>query len=471
MTLTGAVNPYWFTYNQLSQITPMPLAWDVAGTGEKAGSQACATASFADVTVTAVSGKSPSVTPVSAAAKSCAAVFTYLSEQSGFDPSNPKAPNNSLSTYATSPIWSVVDGPWKLSSFNSTGYAAFKPNPVYSGPTKAHLASFVELPYTSAESEFNALVGGKITVGYLPPEDVTASAKSPTVAGPNNPRLSDFSIAPWYPWGINYFPYNFNSTGDGGEAGTIFKQLYFRQAFQMLVDEPLYIKKLYKGYAVPTYGPVPVLPKNSFATAFEQTNPYPTSTKNAIALLEKNGWKVVPNGVDTCSDAAKCGVPAGTKLSFTIQYAVPTATQTEQMEAEQSAWAEAGIQVKLTTATFDTVIGNATACSGASCTWEFEDWAGGWTYSPDFYPTGEVLFETGSGSNVGSYSDAKDDALIKATDFGSTSLGTWEDYLAKQLPFVWQPEEAYQLTEVKNGLKGVTPQNPLLNINPENWYY
>ena len=30
ITLTGPTNPYWFTYNELSQITPFPMAWDIS---------------------------------------------------------------------------------------------------------------------------------------------------------------------------------------------------------------------------------------------------------------------------------------------------------------------------------------------------------------------------------------------------------------------------------------------------------
>ena len=44
MTLTGAVNTYWFTYNELSQITPMPNAWDVTATGGAPNSGGCAAA-------------------------------------------------------------------------------------------------------------------------------------------------------------------------------------------------------------------------------------------------------------------------------------------------------------------------------------------------------------------------------------------------------------------------------------------
>ena len=35
ITLTGPTNPYWFTYNELSQITPFPMAWDIAATGQE----------------------------------------------------------------------------------------------------------------------------------------------------------------------------------------------------------------------------------------------------------------------------------------------------------------------------------------------------------------------------------------------------------------------------------------------------
>ena len=335
---TGSVNSLWYTYNELSQITPFPMAWDVAATGQKAGSQACGTASYAKVTVKMVTAKSgKSIEPTSAAAKSCAAVYTFLSKESGFDPADPKAPNNSLKTYATNPIWQVVDGPWKLSSFDGNGNVTMVPNPSYSGPVKPTLAKFVELPFTSTGAEFNALVGGKVSYGYLPPEDVTTPAKSPTEPGANNPRIAgSFNMAPWYSWGINYFPINYNSNGNGGEAGKIFKQLYFRQAMQLLVDQPLYLEKIFKNYAVPTYGPVPVLPKNIFATSYEQENPYNYDVQKATELLSSHGWKVTPNGTTTCETASLCGVPAGTPLSFTLQYVNNGPAAEQELTAEKA---------------------------------------------------------------------------------------------------------------------------------------
>ena len=469
ITLTGPTNPGWFTYNQLSQITPFPMAWDISATGQKAGSEACGKAPYAKVVVK-TDKKNSKVTPTSPEAKSCEKVFEYLSRQSGFDPKNPKAPNNSLKTYATNPLWQVVDGPWHLTKFDSAGTFTLEPNPKYSGPVKPKIDKVVMLPYTSNAAEFNALVGGKIDVGYLPYEDVTSPAKSPLVPGKNHPRLSDFNIDPWYGWGIYYIVPNFNSTGNNGQAGKIMKQLYFRQAFQLLINQPLYIEKLNKGYGVPTYGPVPVLPKNPFATKFAASNPYSYNPKRAIALLTAHGWKVDPKNVTTCADAAKCGVPAGTKLQFTLPYAVGSATTKQLMEAEQASWQQAGIKVTLSVGSFNTVIGNAVPCTGKSCTWEMAFW-GGWIYAPDFYPSGELLFQTGAGSNSGSYSDKKNDALIRDTNFGDATLAAWQNYLVTQLPVFWQPNAAAQITEIRKGLNGVVPQNPLQSINPEAWSF
>ena len=52
-----------------------------------------------------------------------------------------------------------------------------------------------------------------------------------------------------------------------------------------------------------------------------------------------------------------------------------------------------------------------------------------------------------------------------------TPLDQWQDFLARQVPMLWQPNGAYQLTEIASNLRGVTPQSTTLNINPENWYF
>jgi peptide/nickel transport system substrate-binding protein len=456
-TFNKAYNQHWILYNELSQITPMPIAWDIDSAGAASGSGGCSNTAYG-------TGDA-----------ACAKVYTFLANSAGFNPNNPSAANNSLATYATNPLWAVVDGPWKLSAFNPSGQATFVPNPTYSGPVKPTLKSFTELPYTADTAEFNALVGGNLSVGYLPVNDLSTGTTSPYKPGPNNPRLaSTYDMSPLYTFGINYFPENFSSNANGGVTGKLFSQLYIRQAMQYLVDQPLYIKKIFKGYAVPTYGPVPVSPPNPYSSKLEATNPYPYSPAKAKALLVSNGWKVVPNGTDTCikagSAAGDCGagIPAGTPLKFVEQYASGVETSTEEDTAMKASWSSEGINVQLEGASFDTVIGNAIACPNG-CSWQMQEWNGGWTFAPDYYPSGEDLFELGSEANYGDYNDAQNQTLINDTIDTNESLTTWENYLAKQLPDIFQPNEAYVLTEYNKNLTGVTPQNVFTGINPENW--
>jgi peptide/nickel transport system substrate-binding protein len=455
-TVTGKVNSYWFTYNELSQITPMPVAWDITAPGAKAGSGGCSAA------------------PYGTADAACTAVYTFLSKQAGYNPANPNATNNSFSTYATNPIWQVVDGPFRLTHFDATGNVTMVPNPTYSGPIKPTIKKFIELPYTSDSAEYNALVGGQVNVGYLPSQDITATTSNPLEAGPNNPRLSNFNLDPLYTWSINYFPYNFDSTGDNGNAGKIFQQLYFRQAFQDLVDQPLYIKKLYHNYGINTYGPVPVYPANNFASSFEKSNPYPYDPTKAKSLLESHGWKVVPGGTSTCSkpgtaaDECGAGIPAGAQLAFVLQYASGTTITANTMNAEKSSWSQAGINITLTSASFNSVVGTAVPCP-TGCAWQLQNWGAGWVFAPDYYPTGESIFQSGAGSNSGNYSDATNDANIIATNTTDVNLVKYENYLATNLPVVYQPNYVTAMTEIQKGLSGVTPQSPLWAINPENW--
>jgi peptide/nickel transport system substrate-binding protein len=175
MVMDKAFNPTWFLYNQLSQIVPMPAAWDRTAAGP----------SDCDTTVSA-----------------CAAVYNYLNAQA-----------KDVTGYVGSPLWSVVDGPWKLSAFNADGHVTFVPNPSYSGPVKPKLAAFQEVPFTTDAAEYNVLQSPssstKIDVGYLPQED--APAKPINAAVGSNP-LSGYTLTPWALWGINYFVMNYQAT-------------------------------------------------------------------------------------------------------------------------------------------------------------------------------------------------------------------------------------------------------------------
>jgi peptide/nickel transport system substrate-binding protein len=65
-----------------------------------------------------------------------------------------------VASYATSPYWSIVDGPWKVKTFTTTGEVTMVPNPDYSGSPKPSLSQFVGVPFTSDQAMLNEIKSG-----------------------------------------------------------------------------------------------------------------------------------------------------------------------------------------------------------------------------------------------------------------------------------------------------------------------
>jgi peptide/nickel transport system substrate-binding protein len=471
--LDGTYNPQWFTYDELSQVTPIPEAWDVTSLSGAPGSGGCSKASYASIKI------NPSTfAPVSAAAKACSAVFDFLSIQSGFNPLHPNSTDvKPVTSYAANPLWQVTDGAFKLSSFQLNGRVSLVVNPSYSGPGKPRYKQFVFVPFTSESAEYDALAAGALTVGNLPPSDLASPASAPGGVGPNNAALaSNYNLLSVPIWGIGYIAVNRNSTGDGGAAGPIFRQLYIRQALQTLIDQPALVAKYYKNYAVPTYGPVPVKP-STWTSPSETKNPYPYSQARAASLLRDHGWNVVPNGTSTCvrpgTGATDCGagISKGTPLKLSLQFSSGVPEMSEEVDAEKAAWSQVGINISLSEASFDEVYGAAVDCP-KGCTWQMQFWAG-WSYEPDFYPTGDEIFYTGAESNPGAYSDAQNDHNIRLTETttSKTAMFTYQDFLAQQLPVIWEPNPS-EVVEVKRGFDiGPLSPNEADGIAPWEWYF
>jgi peptide/nickel transport system substrate-binding protein len=444
MTMNKAYNPTWFTDNELSQITPMPTAWDITSAGAAPGSGGCTTN-----------------------ASDCSKVYTFLDSQS-----------KDLSGWASSPIWSIVDGPWKLASFNSDGNSTFVPNTSYSGSPKPSLAKFEEVPFTTEDAEYNVLQAGaaggqKIDVGYLPTTDAPPKPANATVG--RNP-VNGYYLDPLYSWSINYFPVNFQSTTGNGP---IIKQLYFREALQYLMNQAAVISGPLHGYGQLTVGPVGTYPPNPYLSSQGKAgDPFPYNPTEAKSLLTSHGWNVVANGTTTCTDPSKCGagIKAGQALSFNLPYATGTTWIEQEMTQLQSNASQVGIKLALDPKPFDQVTALAApncVVAHTSCAWDMGNWGGGWTFVPDYYPSGETLFLSGSGANSGGYTNPSNDSMINQTltTNSLTPLDSWQDYLAKQVPVIWQPNGVYELTEIASNLRGVVPQSTTLNLNPENWYF
>jgi peptide/nickel transport system substrate-binding protein len=387
------------------------------------------------------------------------AVWNFLQKQ-----------GSDIATFTTNPMWQVVDGPWKLAQFQSDGYYSWVPNSSYSGPAKPALSKVIFTPFTTDAAEMDTLRSGtSLTVALVPLNDVgqISALKAEGYAVASVPTAGVAEIVPNL-----YNPVN----------GPLLRQLYIRQALQYLINRPQITSDAFHGYADPGNGPVPTTYGQQWDSPQEKAGgPYGYSPAKAAALLKAHGWKVVPNGTDTCQQpgtgASECGagVAAGEKLQFQLLYASGSAYFDQQNAAIQTSEAQAGIHIVLKAEPFNTLVATTATCNAAShsgsvCDWQLQQF-GYQPYEPD--PSGAGIFNTDAVSNYGGYSSPEMDQLIDQTEYGSSpsAFYAYEDYAAEQLPWLWLPDPSF-VVAYKNNLAGFIPSSPFdFLLNPEVWYY
>ncbi|TDD55832.1 peptide ABC transporter substrate-binding protein [Nonomuraea terrae] len=430
MDLTQAYNPDWFTANQLTRMSPMPQkAWDIQEAGGQVG----------DYDRTPEGAKK---------------VFDYLIGEAG-----------KLSEYATNPLWKVADGPFTIKEFTTTGQVTLAKNPKYTGEDAAHLDTVTLKPFTSAQAELNVLRSGGVDYGYLP---ALALSQQKTI------ESMGYKVEPWDGWAITYIPYNFNNP----EMGPVFKQLYIRQAVQMSVDQDTIARVIWHDQATPGYGPVPQVPPGSYLGEKQKTNPYLFDLDKAKALLTSHGWEI-QNGVATCTrpgggdDQCGEGVEQGTQLKFQLLTESGSTETDNTMQELQSSLSKIGIALSIKSEPLNSVLDHSPVCKPeeAACSWQlsFFGTQGSWYYPA--YPSGEDIFAGDAGTNLGSYSDPKADELVKASTSSTspTAMQDYSSYLAENLPVIWMPNPAYQVSAIKKTLGGVV-QDPMAGMTPQRWY-
>jgi len=435
LDLTRSYNPTFFTDDVLSNVALIPQhAWDK----------------------TSASGAVGNYDQTTAGAK---AVYAFLQKEGG-----------QMSTFTTNPLWKVVDGPWMLAGFQSNGYWVYVPNKHYSGPDKPIVSKTVFTPFTSDTAELDALRSGStLDVGRLPLNDLNQVAAL---------KADGYSVASQQIPGVAEIIPNFYNAS----VGPLLRQLYIRQAMEYLINRPQIVSKVYSGYADPGNGPVPLRAGGPWVSPLEKAGgPYPFSPAKAVALLKAHGWKVVPGGTSTCQHAgtgpADCGagIKAGEPLSFNFAWSSGETTMDEQNAAIQSSEEQGGIKLNAKSEPFNTLIGTVGNCTAAkhpasTCGWQLVDFG----YDPyPLYPNGTGFFNTGGFNNAGGYSNPEMNNLINATEYGGSSQAffTYEDFAARQLPWLWIPNEA-RIRVYKSNLQGLVPLNPFSGgDNPESWYF
>lgn len=437
LNLTHSYNPAFYTEDVLSTIQLLPQhAWDK----------------------TSATGKVGNYDETTAGAK---AVWNFLQQQGG-----------DMSTFATNPLWKVVDGPWALSQFTaSTGYYSYVPNKHYSGPEKPYLSKIINEPFTTDTAELDDLrSGSSLDVGNLPFNDL----KQASVLKSEGYSLASLQVA-----GVaEIMPNLYNAS-----VGPLLRQLYIRQVLEDLIDRSQIVSKVYEGYADPGNGPVPLTASGPWASPLEKSGgPYPYSPSKATALLKAHGWKVVANGTSTCqrpgTAASDCGagIAAGEPLSFQLAYSSGLTGMAEQNAAIQSSEEQSGVKLTLKSEPYNTIsgtMGNCTATShpASTCGWQLVDYG----YDPyaGLFPSGAGFFNTGGFNNLGGYSDPEMNQLINNTEYGSSTQAffTYENYAAEQLPWLWLPNSDY-IFVYKSNIAGFAPLNPFSGSNNfQDWYF
>ena len=433
MHLDASYNPEWFTEYDLSEITPLPQAsWDKTSTSGPVGNY-------------------------DMSASGAVRVYNFLNKQA-----------ENVLTYASNPLWQVVDGPWKLQQYTAEGQLTFVPNRAFTGPgPAAKLSKFVEVPFTSEVSENNALLTGSVDYGYISVTDA-----------PEIPRLEalGYKVVPWPIWGVNYLYVNYSNP----TSGPFMDQTYVRVAMQELTNQPELIKTIYHGYAYPTYGGVPVVPKTSYASPAELKNLYPYDPNKAIASLRSHGWKIIPNGASVCTDPKLCGagIKAGSTLTVVAIFPTGYPEIEDMMEAMASAWSAAGIKMELRGLSNDAIGALLGPCkAGSACGWGFIDYETAYYWQPPSFPDGSRPFGVGSISTGGTPPFlAQMDNYINAVrvapaDKAQQALDAYEAYVQKVAPQVWLPMMYNQISVIRDNIGGATPQNPLAGqILPQEWY-
>jgi len=398
--LTRAYNPTWFTENQLAFIVPLPQqAWDK----------------------TSASAADGNYDETTAGAK---AVFSFLTAQ-----------GKDTATYDTNPLWSVVDGPWRLKQYLNTGFVALVRNPNYSGPNKPHFSQFDMVPYTSATAEFNAVLSDSVSVGYVPDPDLGSESRVKTAGY----QISRSEIE-----GVNMLSLNYHNPA----IGPLVKQIYIRKALNDVMNEKQQISALLYGTGGYTdWGPIPPKPSSPYIGSAQQKDPYNIAA--ARSLLVSHGWKIPSSGAATCerpgTSSSECGagILRGKTLTFSLVYVSGSGYLTGEMENYKSDASEVGIVLNLSSQPFNTIVGDI--CGNATCdspSWQIDNWGAGFAQDfgvPD--PNEAYMFEGHVGLDYPV--PARMSALMTAveTDPESKTTGAmhaFDSYVVNQAPEVWQ---------------------------------
>ena len=424
--LRHAVNPSWFTTDQLQDvgagIYPLPSQdWNVeAAQGEH-------------------------ITDWATNPADALKVYQYLQTQ-GTD----------QAAFVTNPLWKVVDGPFELRSFDSTnGGYELVPNLAYSLRPKAHVSEISVRTFSTPATMLLALKSGRLEIGSLDPTTQLGAIRKL--------RRDGVSVFGGPGWG--WFGGVINFKDRTNDFDNVIAQPYMRGVLAELVDQSAIIRRVYHGWAVPAYGPAPTLPRSPYVAADATRPSWPFDPAKAAATLRAHGWRVSPGGQTRCQRAGtaanECGagIPAGTPIKFVwanVSSSISPVGAAESRIFANEARRAAGIEVSFVTGSFSFLTAEYNDQNPAAGQyvddWGVNNYGGALT---DFYPTQEGLLSTGGSLNLGAYADPSADRMMGAS-VASPSAKAIDDevsYLSRSYPVLYMPDQDW-IVAVGRGVGG-----------------
>lgn len=325
---------------------------------------------------------------------------------------------NALSKLQDDPhMVDVVDGPYKLLHFVPGRKISFVRNAAYSGkPAPLQYLRFKM--YTSDANAFWALKTGVIQAGMIPHYlyDARGMVKNLKTCISNGG------------YGFNYITLNFSNP-----KVAFLRDVKVRQALALAENQMEIIHTAFHGLGVPSFNPVPTNPDTYLSPQMKKLVADPALAYNpeeAKKLLNMTGWHPGPDGIR---------VRHGRKLQFTMM--VPDTSQTLVAVAEllKADWQKIGVNLRLRILPFNLELAKLHPHGN----WDASMIV--WSYNPDYYPSGDGLFNTHGGTNYGGYSNFHMDQLIResAEKKNVRFLYQYEDYAYAQQPVIFLPYPEY----------------------------
>ena len=368
--LTGSVNPYWWVYNELSQITPLPMAWDMTALQPEGR---LAVVRHGVVPVCRREVDEDRDRSRQRHREELRQRLQLPLERGRLRPRQPQGLEQRLRDLRDNPIWQVVDGPWHLTSFRHFGHfrrsSRTRRTRARSSRRCRRSSSCPSRRRRRSSTRWRRDVDHRrLHPGGGPHRSRRRVRRQ---VGPNNPRASGkYNLVPWILVGYQLLP----------------------------VELQLRRRRWLRGHDLP-----PALLPSGAADADQ---PAPDHQEDRQGLRRAGlragpgspeelvrdpvrGDEPVPVQPDEghrSSDGPRLDDQAGRDGHLRRRVEVrrargdrrstsrcctraATSRPTETVDDEVSSWSPVGIHVTATAETFDTVYGTSIPCSGSSCTW------------------------------------------------------------------------------------------------------